>query len=139
MSVESSSLSVKVARSVFRLPDLPNVGYATHRERTGTDQIMTFMRDVERNRLRLLTIVIEGRERWRKVARAVFGSTMSITDDVLDDIYNYFTLQAARPEHQRELLDAAQNPPVWRDIVTRIMPDIEAQRETVRLVQKWQP
>jgi len=124
---------------VFHLPDLPNVGYATHRERTGTDQIMVFMRDVERNRLRLLTIVIEDRGPWRHRARAGFGSTMSITDDTLDAIYDYFTLQAARPEHQRELLDAAQNPPVWRDIVTRIMPDIEAQRETVRLVQKWQP
>jgi len=36
-----------------------------------------------------------------------------------------------------ELLAAQHNPAVWRDVVKRIMPDIEAQRETVRLVQKW--
>ena len=57
---------------MFHLPDLPNVGYATTREKTGSDMIMVFMREVERDRLRLLTIVVEGREKWRKVAAAVF-------------------------------------------------------------------
>ena len=122
---------------MFHLPDLPNVGYSTTREKTGSDQIMFFMREVERDRIRLLTIVIEGREKWRTVARAVFGTTMGIDDAALDAMYDYFTLQAARPQDQRELLDAQHNPAVWRDIVKRIMPDIEAQREMVRLVQKW--
>lgn len=124
---------------MFHLPDLPNVGYSTQRERAGSDQIMVFMREIERDRQRLLTIVIEGREKWRKVARAVFGATLNIDDDTLDAIYDYFTLQAARPAAQYELLQAQHNPAVWRDIVKRIMPDIEAQRETVRLVMKWQP
>lgn len=124
---------------MFHLPDLPNVGYATARDRAGSDQIMVFMRDIERDRVRLLTIVIEGRARWRTVARAVFGSTLNIDDAALDAMYDYFTLQAARPRDQRELLDAQHNPQKWRDIVTRIMPDIEAQRETVKLVTKWQP
>lgn len=124
---------------MFHLPDLPNVGYATQRERTGTDQIMVFMREVERNRLRLLTIVIDGRERWRKVARTAFGHSVNIDDAALDAMFDYFTLQAARPRDQVRLLEAAQNPAVWRDIVREIMPDIEDQREGVRLVMKWQP
>lgn len=124
---------------MFHLPDLPNVGYATERERTGSDQIMIFMRELERDRFRLLTVVIDGREKWLKVARAVFGTTMSIDDTALDAMYDYFTLQAARPVDQVRLLDAQHNPAVWRDVVREIMPDIEAQREQVRLVQKWQP
>jgi len=126
-------------RRFFHLPDLPTVGYATTAERTGTDQIMLFMRGIERDRLRLLTIVVEGREKWRKVARTVFGRTMNIDDTALDAMYDYFTLQAARPVDQRELLDAQHNPAVWRDIVTRIMPGIEADREQVKLVTKWIP
>jgi len=122
---------------MFHLPDLPNVGYATERQKAGTDQIMIFMREIERDRFRLLTIVIEGKEKWRHVARAVFGTTLGIDDEALDAMYQYFTLQAARPRDQMELLAAQHNPAVWRDVVKRIMPDIEAQRETVRLVQKW--
>lgn len=122
---------------MFHLPDLPNVGYATARERTGSDQIMTFMRDVERDRFRLLTIVLDGREKWRKVAAAVFGTTMAIDTAALDEMFNYFTLQAARPADQRRLLDAMQNADLWRDIVREITPDIEMQREQVRLAQKW--
>lgn len=117
---------------MFRLPDLPNVGYATQREREGTDAIMTFMREVERERERLLTIVIEGREIWRHRARVAFGYMLNIGDDTLDAIYDYFTLQAARPVDQRRLLAAAHNPAVWRDIMREVMPDLEAQREAVR-------
>lgn len=124
---------------MFHLPDLPDVGYATRREREGTDAIMLFMRNVERNRNRLLTIVIDGREKWRKVARAAFGNAMNVDDEALDAMFDYFTLQAARPKDQRRLLDAKNNPAVWRDIVREILPDIEEQRETVRLVTKWQP
>lgn len=121
---------------MFHLPDLPNVGYATDREKRGTDQIMIFMRDVERDRLRLLTIVIEGRDQWRHKARVVFGYSLNIDDEALDAMFDYFTLQAARPADQRRLLDALHNTPRWREIVREILPDIEAQRETVRLVTK---
>lgn len=117
---------------MFHLPDLPIVGYATARERAGTDQIMLFMREVERDRIRLLTIVIEGREKWRQVARAVFGTTLGIDDEALDAMYDYFTLQAARPAAQRRLLEVMHNRPKWREVVREIMPDIEAQRETLR-------
>ncbi len=124
---------------MFRLPDIPNVGYSTTRQKTGSDQIMFFMREVERERLRLLTIVCDGREKWRRIGRQVFGTTMEIDDAALDAIYDYFTLQAAKPANQRALLNAQHNPAKWRDVVREIMPDIEAQREGLKLLKKWAP
>jgi len=123
---------------MFHLPDLPNAGYSTARERQLTDEIMVFMRDVERDRLRLLTIVLEGRAKWRTVASKIWRG-LRVEDESLDAIYDYFTLQAARPADQQALLQAQKNPAKWRDEVRRIWPDLEAQRETVRLVQKWAP
>lgn len=122
---------------MFRLPDLPNVGYATRREKALSDAIMTFIRDTERNRLRLLTIVVEGRERWRTVGKAAFG--LKVETDALDAVYDYLTLLAVKPVTQRQLLDVAGKPDLWRMIVAEAMPDIEAQRETVKLLQKWSP
>jgi hypothetical protein len=124
---------------ILRLPDLPNVGYATTRERTGSDQIMFFMREIERDRLRLLTIVCEGKEKWRRVARQVFGTQMAIDDDVLDEMFWYFTLQAVRPRAQWALLKARKNPLITRAILRVVMPWLEREREQVRLVQKWAP
>lgn len=117
---------------MFHLPDIPIVGYSTSREREGTDQIMTFMRDIERDRLRLLTIVCDGREKWRKVARAVFGTTMNITDDILDEMFWYFTLQSARPAAQWCLMQARKNTLVTRAVLRVIMPHIEREREALR-------
>lgn len=123
---------------MFRLPDLPNAGYATQRERELTDAIMMFMRDMERNRLLLLTIVIEGKAKWRKMAGDIWrGLRVGEDHQLLDGIYDYFTLQACRPATQRLLLDAAQNPQKWRDIVRVVMPHLERERETLRLAQKW--
>jgi hypothetical protein len=122
---------------MFHLPDIPNVGYATEREKRGSDQIMTFMRDTERDRLLLLTIVIDGREKWRTMAARVFGSACAIDTSALDAIYDYFTLQACRPRTQRLLLAAAQNPAKWRDLVRLVMPHLEREREKLRLMAKW--
>ena len=99
---------------------------------------MLFMRDIERDRLRLLTIVIEGPDKWRSVARSIWRG-LGVETESLDEIYRYFVLQAARPAQQVELLAAMKNADKWRETVKEIMPDIEAQRETVRLVTKWQP
>lgn len=121
---------------MFHLPDLPNAGYATARERELSDTIMTFMRDIERDRLRLLTIVIEGPDKWRKACSNLWRG-LGIETDCVDEIYRYFVLQAARPNDQRRLLDSMKHVDKWKAIVREIMPDIEAQRETVRLVQKW--
>lgn len=121
---------------MFHLPDLPNAGYATARERELTDSIMVFMRDIERDRLRLLSIVIDGPDKWRKVCSSLWRG-LGVETESVDEIYRYFVLQAARPHDQRRLLDAMPNAAKYREVVKDIMPDIEAQRETVRLVQKW--
>jgi len=119
------------------LGDLPNVGYATQREKELSDSIMTAIRDLERNRATLLTIVVEGRERWRVVAKSAFG--LRVETDALDAVYDYLTLLACKPAVQRRLLDAQKSPDVWRLIVAEAMPDIEAQLQQVKLMQKWQP
>jgi hypothetical protein len=121
---------------VFHLPDLPNAGYATARERELSDTICMFMRDIERDRFRLLTIVIDGPDKWRKACSNLWRG-LGVETESVDEIYRYFTLQAARPVDQRRLLEAMKNPDKYREVVKDIMPDIEAQRETVRLVQKW--
>ena len=39
-----------------RLPDLPNAGYATTREKRLSDEMMEFIRQIERDRMRLLHV-----------------------------------------------------------------------------------
>lgn len=125
---------------MFHLPDLPNAGYATHREKELSDCVMQFMRDVERNRLRLLTIVIEGRETWRRIAQSIWRE-LRIGEDhqLLDNIYFYFCLQAVRPQTQRLLLDAKNNPQKWREVMRIVMPHLERERERLRTEQRWSP
>ena len=120
----------------FHLPDLPNVGYATQRERTGTDQIMLFIRAIERDRLRLLTTVCDGLDKWRRIAGSIFGTSSAIADDKLDEMFRYFELMAVKPETQRALLDT-KHPDEWRAVMREAMGDIEAQRERVRLMAKF--
>lgn len=122
---------------MFHLPDLPNAGYATQRERELTDVITDFMRQTERNRLLMLTIVIEGKGMWRRRASVALGRGIGQDHQLLSAIYDYFTLQCCRPRTQRLLLRAAQNPQKWRDIVRIAMPHLERERETLRLMAKW--
>mgnify|MGYP001585449604 CR=1 FL=1 len=120
---------------MFHLPDLPNVGYATDRERRLSDNIMDFMRQTERDRLRLLTIVLEGREKWKAVAGDIWrGYRIGQEDGVLMAIYDYFVLQAIRPGSiaQREYLAFIKNPEKKREIERRVWPDLEQQRELLR-------
>lgn len=127
-----------MAKELFHLPDLPNAGYATTRAKELTDTIQEFMRQTERNRLLLLTIVIEGKATWRKRAQDIWrGHRIGEDHQLLDSIYDYFTLQACRPRTQRLLLSAAQNPAKWREIVRIVMPHLEKEREGLRLAQKW--
>jgi len=87
-----------------RLPDLPNAGYSTRREKLTTDAIMYFMRGVERNRPLLLDIVLDGRAKFRRVAGHTWRGLL-INTELLDSIYAYFVLQAGpQPEAQREAL-----------------------------------
>jgi len=122
---------------MFHLPDIPNVGYSTAREKAGSDMVMLFMREVERDRLRLLSIVCEGRETWRKNAASIFGRSVAIDTEALDGMYDYFTLQACRPRTQWLLLKARKNKLVWRTLVSYVMPHLERERERLRLQAKW--
>ena len=120
------------SRPMFRLPDIPNVGYATMRERSGSDSIMFHMRAVERDRLLLLTIVTEGIAKWHAKARAAFGYSLAIPDDTLNEMYWYFTLLACPPVVQRELIEARGNTLRTREVLRDAMPGIEAQLEAVK-------
>lgn len=117
------------------LPDLPNAGYATPREKQLTDSIMFFMRGVERDRLQLLSIVLEGRAKWRKAGGKALG-WLRVDTDLLDSIFSYFELQACRPGTQQRLLQVSHNPAVWRAIIREAWPDIEAQRDALRAMER---
>lgn len=123
---------------MFHLPDLPNAGYATTREKALSDQIMFAMRDIERDRLRLVLIVLGGADQWRIAGKDAFGSWMP--DAMLDEMYAYFLLQSADgTPFQKELLEHRQNPVKIREIVRRFWPTLEAQKEQLTIMAKWSP
>lgn len=88
--------------SVSRLPDLPNAGFSTWKQQLTSDMITFFMRGVERNRLLLLSIVIDGIDKWRKTAGKEWKGLL-IDRDLLDSIFRYFVLQAG-PNPAQQLL-----------------------------------
>ncbi len=90
------------ALSASRLPDLPDAGYSTRRQRETSDAIMIFMRQVERERMLLLSIVVDGPEKWRKHAGTVWKGLL-IDSDILNSIYRYFEMQAG-PNPAEQLL-----------------------------------
>ncbi len=124
----------------FHLPDLPTAGYSTGREKELTDQVMLFMREIDRNRLRLLCIVLEGMTKWRTVAGTIWrGMRIAEEHSLLDDIFRYFELQAAgsAPAVQAEMLRNAQNPLKWREAVTSLTPHWEYERDQLLKMEKW--
>lgn len=127
-----------MAEELPHLPDLPNAGYSTTREKALSDVVMQFMREIERDRARLLTVVLEGRDKWRRVGKDVWG-WLKVDDDLLDAVFAYFELQACRPAMQVRLLAAQRQPDVWRMLMAEATPDIEAQRERIFLMRKWLP
>lgn len=91
-----------------RLPDLPNAGYASRRQKETSDAIMFFMRGVERDRFLLLSIVLDGIEKWRRTAGTVWRGLL-IDRDILDSIYRYFEMQAGpNPAGQLLILQGMQ-------------------------------
>ncbi len=127
-----------MSKELHHLPDLPNAGYSTQREKALSDSVMMFMRDIERDRIRLLTIVIEGRDKWRKVAGEIWRG-LRIGEDIslLDDIYFYFTLQAGTLPQAKALMAHKNNPAKIRDLMRLMLPKWEAQRDHLKLLKKW--
>ena len=123
---------------MFHLPDLPHAGYATEREKQLSDCVMEFIRQIERDRVRLLTIVLEGREKWRTVAQSIWrGLRIGEDASLLDDIFFYLELMAVRPGVQVMLLRAAKKPSVRRDIMRAVYPHLEREREQVARLDRW--
>jgi hypothetical protein len=123
---------------MFHLPDLPNAGYSSPKQKALSDSIMNFIRQIERDRLRLLTIVSEGRERWRTVAYAIWRG-LPVDRDMVDAVYTYLALMAVQPKDQPALLAVVKNSPKFQEALSALMPDIEAQREQMYLLEKWGP
>ena len=91
------------------LGDLPNAGYSTRRERELTDAIMLFMRNMERDRVTLLSIVIDGRDKFRHVLLKEYKG-LGLADRLCDRIFDYFVQQAGKyPIQQREALLSMDN------------------------------
>lgn len=54
---------------------------------------MHFMRNVERERALLLSIVVDGIDKWRRTAKKAWSGLL-IDRDLLDSIFSYFVAQA---------------------------------------------
>lgn len=101
-----------------RLPDLPNAGYSTQREKALSDVIMMFVRGVERDRVCLLSMVCDGKDKFRGVLGREWRS-MGFDTDMCDAIFGYLELLAGKnPHEQLETLLAMQTETpiqrVWR-------------------------
>jgi hypothetical protein len=122
--------------TMFHLPDLPIVGYSTTRERALTDNIQEFIRQIERDRPKLLTIVCEGREKWNRVAGDIWrGYRIGEEDGVKNAIFHYFELLACPPHVQVQLLKYPKNALKWRGIMRRAMPGIEDERQALQALR----
>lgn len=126
---------------ILRLPGLPIDDHpATQREKLTHDVVQELIRGLERNRFTLLTIVIGGKEKWRRHAQSIMaGLRIGEDHQMLDSIFRYLELLACKPSYQRRLLDAKANPAKWRDIMREAMPDLEAQREAISRIERGWP
>lgn len=88
----------------IRLPDLPDAGYATKREKETTDAIMIFLRAVERDRVLLLSIVIDGRDKFRHHALKQWRGLL-VNDDIANSMWEWLKLNAGEnPVEQRNAI-----------------------------------
>jgi hypothetical protein len=76
------------------LGDLPDAGYATHRQKATSDLVMFWLRHVERDRYLLLSIVVDGYDKWRKVAGKAWdinrgGRSTAMSSDLLLLVWGY--------------------------------------------------
>ena len=74
-----------------RLPDIPNAGYQTPREKALSDEIMFFIRGCERNRKLLLSIVRDGKRKFRQIGRKAW-SHLRVDTEMCDAVWGYLAL-----------------------------------------------
>ena len=88
-----------------RLPDLPNAGYSTRREKELSDAMMFLIRGLERERLLLLEVVILGRAMWRKRFIQAFR-VIGADADFADAVFGYLLLLAGpNPVAQKAIIE----------------------------------
>lgn len=92
---------------------------------------MFALRALERDRVQLLSIVIDGRVKWRRIASKAWRA-WRVDDEALDAMFAYLELLAASPAAQRALLRVQGNETAWRTIMRLMLPDLEQQREALR-------
>ena len=96
-----------------RLPDLPNAGYSTRAEKALSDTVMTFIRALERDRIVLLKIVIDGPQKFKSVCGKRWRGAR-VPSELLDAVFGYLQLLAGdNPRGQYERLTQMQVAPPW--------------------------
>lgn len=130
-----------------RLPDLPDAGGATAKQRELTDAIMFFLRGIERNRLLLLEVVCAGASVFRRHFINAYR-VINADAEFADAVFGYMVLLAGpNPEAQKaqlELLVKHQQQAAWdRRLSTALAQAKESQalleaieREERRLAKK---
>lgn len=112
------------------LPDLPNAGYSTVRERMLSDSVCMIMREMERNRLRLINVVLGGLDRWKRFAMKDLGRELRPDDELLTCMFRHFELWAVADwDLQQKMLRHAKNPDKWRECMREAWPGLLAQRD----------
>ncbi len=91
-----------------RLGDLPDAGYATYRQKQTSDLVMFWLREIERNRFLLLSIVVDGWDKWRKIAGKAWdvnkgGRSTAMGTDLLRLVWDYM-VKLAGPNPASQLL-----------------------------------
>lgn len=82
-----------------RLPDLPNAGYSSPKQKATSDLVMFWLRMIERDRIHLLQIVVDGRTKWRRIAGKAWGLQSggrvgAMSTELLDRVFDYMVLLA---------------------------------------------
>ena len=99
-----------------RLPDIPDAGYQTPLQRELSDAVMFLLRGMERDRLLLLEVVIQGRSAWRKRFTSAFLA-IKADDEMADAVFGYLLLLAgpedAHAQKARLELLAGQQATSW--------------------------
>ncbi len=91
-----------------RLGDLPDAGYATYRQKQTSDLVMFWLREIERNRFLLLSIVVDGWDKWKKIAGKAWdvnkgGRSTAMGADLLRLVWDYMC-KLAGPNPASQLL-----------------------------------
>lgn len=104
------------ALAASRLPDLPDAGYSSDRQKRTSDLIMGFLRSLDRNagRLLLLTIICDGEQKFKKIARKAWHldratKAVDVPDELLDAVWRWMCVSAGpNPQEQLVILEAQQ-------------------------------